>query len=144
MAAYASGFTVDGKLKYLPLHRALKVYAEKSHRQTLINLLTPVHRAAAQCSWVSRLVSTNAIYYPMQWSSAEAYEFLRTTDLLISCGIAVRLPDWWKKHPRPRVSVTIGEKKTARFGRDTLLDFDMRMTVADQVPMWVPRLGIDV
>ncbi|HPQ42328.1 MAG TPA: ATP-dependent helicase, partial [bacterium] len=86
MAAYASGFTADGRLKYLPLHRALKVYSGEAHRRTLINLLTPVHRAAAQVGWVSRLVRSNAIYQPMQWSPSEAYEFLKTSHLLESCG----------------------------------------------------------
>jgi non-specific serine/threonine protein kinase len=43
----------------------------------------------------------------------------------------VRLPDWWKggRPPRPRVSVRVGENRSAGLGADTLLDFSVERTL---------------
>jgi hypothetical protein len=35
--------------------------------------------------------------------------------IVLTPGLLVRLSNWWRKRPRPRVTVTIGEKKQSRF-----------------------------
>src|SRR5262249_1977258 len=66
------------------------------------------------------------------WSAGRAYEFLRSVPVLEESGISVRLPDWWKKRPRPQVSVRIGNQTPAMFGVDAMLDFDVQMALGDE------------
>ena len=131
MATYSIGFGSDGQLKYLPLGKALEQYAGARNRLALIKLLSPVQQAADTCSWVKDLVDSGRIYHPMAWSAEQAYQFLRSAAQLEESGLSVRMPNWWKKHPRPRVSVTIGEKKSATLGVDVMLDFDVNVALGD-------------
>jgi len=48
---------------------------------------------------------------------------------LEDCGLTVRIPNWWKKRPRPQVSVTIGQKRQSKFGVDALLDFNVAVAL---------------
>ncbi len=132
MASYSSGFSSTGRVKYLPLYRALHQYSSQNEKQTLINLLTPVHKAAEKCSWVHRLVQNGEIYKPLLWRPAQAWAFLKTSEMIEDCGIAVRLPNWWKKRLKPQVNVTIGERSTSRLGLHTLMDFDVRMVLGEE------------
>ncbi|MCP4746824.1 MAG: DEAD/DEAH box helicase [Desulfobacteraceae bacterium] len=132
MATYTTGFGADGKLKHLPLHKALEQYAGARKRAELINLLEPIQQAADTCGWVRNLVSSGKIYQPLIWSCGQAYLFLKSVQGLEDSGLSVRLPNWWKKRPRAQVSVTIGEKKKKNFGVDALLDFKMSVALGDQ------------
>ena len=49
MATYASGFGAAGRLKHLPLRKALEQYAGAKNRAALIKLLSPVQQAAETC-----------------------------------------------------------------------------------------------
>jgi non-specific serine/threonine protein kinase len=42
------------------------------------------------------------------------------------------MPDWWKKRPRPRVGVTIGDKKRKKFDANAMLDFRVQLALGDQ------------
>ena len=53
MATYASGFGAAGRLKHLPLRKALEQYAGAKNRAALIKLLSPVQQAAEVCDWVA-------------------------------------------------------------------------------------------
>ena len=44
----------------------------------------------------------------------------------------MRLPDWWKKRPRPRVGVKIGDAKQQKFDADGMLDFKVQLALGDQ------------
>ena len=44
----------------------------------------------------------------------------------------VRLPDWWKKRPRPRVSVKIGDARQKKFDMQSMLDFQVQLALGDQ------------
>ena len=132
MATYATGFGTTGKLKHLPLHKALEQYAGAKNRAALINLLAPVQQAAENCDWVESLVSSGEIYQPMAWSAERAYQFLRSVPELESSGLTVRLPNWWRKRPRPQVAVSIGNRKQSSFGLDALLDFNVAVALGDK------------
>ena len=67
MTTYASGFGAAGRLRRLPLHRALAQYAGARNRAALITLLAPVQQAAEACPWVQDLVDSGDIYRPMAW-----------------------------------------------------------------------------
>ena len=47
-------------------------------------------------------------------------------------GVLVRLPDWWKKRPRPRVGVTIGDAKQKKFDAGAMLDFKVQLALGDE------------
>lgn len=132
MATYAAGFGASGQLRHLPLRNALEQYAGTKNRPALIKLLSPVQQAAGACPWVKQLVETRDIYRPMAWPVDRAYRFLKSVPALEDSGLTVRLPNWWKKRPRPQVSVTIGEKKKAGLGAAAMLDFDVRMALGDE------------
>ena len=111
------------KVQYQPLSRALQEYAGVKDKKTLVKLLSPVHKASQRSGFVRELVESGDIYQPLAWTPSEAYRFLSEMPLLDECGVLVRLPDWWKKRPRPRVGVTVGreEDETLRCGQHARL-----------------------
>jgi len=131
MATYVSGLGAAGQARHLPLGKALAQYTGTKNRPALIKLLAPVQAASERCGWVQTLVESGAIYQPMAWPPARAYQFLLSAPALEECGLTVRLPDWWRRRPRPRVSVTIGEKKPSALGMRALLDFDVGVALGD-------------
>jgi superfamily II DNA or RNA helicase len=132
MATYTAGFGAAGRLQHLPLRKALEQYAGARNRPALVKLLSPVQQAAERCEWVQKLVDSGAIYQPMAWSAGRAYQFLQSVPALEESGVSVRLPNWWKKRPRPQVSVKIGTRTPAMFGVDAMLDFDVQMALGDE------------
>ncbi len=132
LATYATGFGPGGRLKHIPLRKALEQYAGVKNRPALIKLLVPVQQAAERCEWVMKLVDSGEVFKPMSWTPEQAYAFLRTTSELEDSGLSVRLPDWWRKRARPLVSVTIGQKKKATLGATAMLDFNMKLALGDE------------
>ncbi|MEE9311010.1 MAG: DEAD/DEAH box helicase, partial [Planctomycetota bacterium] len=65
------------------------------------------------------------------WNPRDAYQLLKSVELLEESGLLVRLPDWWRKRPRPRVEVTIG-KKESHLGAGAMLDFEMNLALGDE------------
>jgi non-specific serine/threonine protein kinase len=131
LATYAPSLSKAGRVQYQPLGKALQEYAGEGNRKALINLLSPVHRASEQIDFVKDLVDSGDIFHPLAWSPPEAYRLLKNVPRLEACGLLVRLPDWWHKRPRPRVAVTIGEKRQSRFGVDAMLDFKVGLALGD-------------
>lgn len=132
MATYAPEISARGRIRHLPLSRALQEYAGAKNKKALIRLLSPVQLAAESSPVIRDLVDTGDIYHPLAWSPGEAYEFLRGAPQYEQCGVVVRLPDWWRKRNRPRASVTIGEKKINNFSADSLLDFRLNIALGTE------------
>ena len=132
LATYATGFGAGGRLKHLPLRKALEQYAGAKNRPGLIKLLAPVQQAAERCEWVKKSVDSGAVFQPTAWTAKQAYAFLRTASELENCGLSVRLPDWWRKRARPQVSVTIGQKKQSTLGTGAVLDFNMKLALGGE------------
>ncbi len=132
MVSYASGLTKTGRLRYLPLARALQEYAGAKNKKALVKLLTPVSAAAKCSAFVKELVDSGDIYHPYPLTAGEAYRFLTEVTSYEEAGLLVRLPDWWKKRPRARASVKIGQSSQGIFGTDALLDFDVSLAVGDE------------
>jgi len=129
LATYSTGFGSGGRVKHIPLRRAMEQYAGAKNRSALIKLLSPVEQASKQIDWVGRLVDSGEIYQPLAWPAYFAHKFLQTVPSLEDCGLTVRIPNWWKKRPRPQVSVTIGRKRKSKFGVDALLDFNVAVAL---------------
>ena len=111
LATYAPTVTSSSRVQYQPLSNALRQYSGQRDKKTLINLLSPVHLASQRSEFARELIESGDIYQPLAWTPPQAYRFLKEVPLLEDSGILVRLPDWWKKRPRPRVSVTIGDDR---------------------------------
>ena len=132
MATYASGFGASGRVKHLPLRRALQQYAGAKNRAALIALLSPIQQAAETCDWVRELVDSGDVYQPLAWTPDRAYRLLRSVPALEANGLSVRLPNWWRKRPRPQVSVTIGGTTPSMVGADALVDFDVGVALGGE------------
>ncbi len=131
LATYAPSLSRGGRIQYRPLGKALQEYAGARNKKELINLLSPVHRASEKIDFVKKLVDSRELFQPMAWTPGEAYCLLRNVPLLEESGLLVRLPDWWRKRPRPRLAVTIGEKRQSRFSADAMLDFKVGLVLGD-------------
>jgi superfamily II DNA or RNA helicase len=131
MASYASRISSQSRVQHLSLGRALQEYAGAGNKPALLNLLSPVQKAAEKSAFVKELVDSSRIFKALPWTPAEAYRFLKDAPACEEAGVVVRLPDWWKggRPPRPRVSVRVGENRSAGLGADTLLDFSVERTL---------------
>lgn len=98
----------------------------------MINLLSPVQRASEKFDFVKKLIDSDDIFHPLAWTLGEAYHLLKSVNLHNENGLLVRLKDWWQKRPRPRVAVTIGEKKHSRFSTYAMLDFKVGVALGDR------------
>ena len=132
LATYAPGLTGAARVQYLPLSKALREYAGAKDKKTLIKLLSPVQLAAEKSELAKELVESGDLYQPLAWTPREAYRFLKDIPVLEESGVLVRMPDWWKKRPRPRVGVTIGDKKQKKFDANAMLDFRVQLALGDQ------------
>ena len=132
LATYASGFGAAGRVRHLPLRRALEQYAGARNRAALVALLSPIQQAAETCGWVRELVDSGDVYQALAWTPERAYRLLRSVPALEASGLTVRLPNWWRKRPRPRVGVTIGDAAPSVVGADAMVDFDVRVALGDE------------
>jgi len=137
LATYAPTSLGDGngkrkKIQYQPLSKALQQYAGAKNRNALVKLLSPIQRASTSSEFVRQLVDSGDIYEPLAWTPPEAYQFLKDVPIMEQNAIVVRLPDWWKKRPRPRVGITIGDTKQKKFDADGMLDFRMQVALGDE------------
>ena len=132
MATYAPSLAGGTRVEYQQLSNALKQYAGAKDKKTLIKLLSPVHLASQKSPLVQELVKAGDIFQPLAWTPTQAYRFLKDVPVYEESGVLVRLPNWWKKRPRPRVGVTIGNKRQKKFDARGMLDFQVRLALGDQ------------
>ncbi|OHB81910.1 MAG: helicase [Planctomycetes bacterium RBG_16_64_12] len=132
LATFAPSLSSGARVQYQPLSKALQQYAGAKNRAALVKLLSPVHLASQRSAFVKELVDSGDIYQPLAWAPRQAYRFLTEVPVFEDSGILVRLPDWWKKRPRPRVGITIGEKRQTKFDANGMLDFKLQLALGDQ------------
>jgi non-specific serine/threonine protein kinase len=132
LATYAPKLTGGARIQYQPLSKALREYAGAKNKKALVKLLSPVQLASENSEFVRELVASGDLYQALAWTPREAYRFLREIPILEDSGVLVRMPDWWKKRPRPRVSVTIGNEKQKRFNAESMLDFRVQLALGGE------------
>ncbi len=132
MATYAAGLTPAGKIRRLPLGRALEEFAGSKRKPELIKLLTPLQAAAKSSALIADLVDTGDIFHPLVWTPTEAYAFLREIPIYEDAGLLAQLPNWWRKRSRPQVSVTLDSRKGSSLGADALLDFKIAVALGHE------------
>ena len=131
LATYTTSLSSRGKAQHAPLGRALEELAGTKNRPRLLSLLVPVQRAAESCPWLKQMVDDGDVFYPLQWTAADAYRFLQDVPALEAAGVIVRLPASWRtgRPSRPRATATIGTKPPSGVGTEALLDFQMDVTL---------------
>ena len=132
LATYAPSLTAGARIQYKPLSESLREYAGAKNKKALIKLLSPVQLAAEKSELAKELVASGDLYQPLAWTPREAHRFLKEIPLFEESGLLVRVPDWWQKRSRPRVGITIGEKKRNTFNTDAMLDFQVTLALGDQ------------
>ncbi|MDF1813460.1 MAG: DEAD/DEAH box helicase [Verrucomicrobiales bacterium] len=132
LATFSPQLSKSGKVQYKPLGQALKDYAGAKNKKALTQLLSPVQRAADQAEFIAEMVDSGDVFHPLAWTPPEAYQLLRHAPLLEEAGLLLRLPNWWKKRSRPRVSVSIGNKKESQFGADQMMDFKIDLALGEE------------
>ena len=124
LATYVGDVSSSGRVQHQPLAKALTQYADAKDKKTLQRILAPVHEAAKSSRLIEKLVESNDIFRPQAWTPYQAHQFLREAPHLEEAGVLIRLPDWWKKRPRPQVKVSVGEKHKNAVGVGSMLDFN--------------------
>jgi non-specific serine/threonine protein kinase len=134
LASYTTGLAASGKPQHRPLGDAVREASSAADRRRLLALLQPVHRASERSALVKALADSGRLFQPQAWTPAEAHRFLREVPALEESGVVVRVPDWWsgRRAPRPRVAVSVGERKPAALGLEAMLDFSVRLTLGDE------------
>lgn len=127
LATYTAKVSEHGKLQHVPLGRALEEGGQKGDRATLLAILLPVNKAAAESALIKSLVDSHEIYAPQAWSEDDAYRFLKDIPIYERYGIGVRVPNWWhaKRARAPVLQMTVGEKRSGELGLDSILDFSV-------------------
>jgi len=131
LATYAPSLTESARIRYKPLGRALQEYAGQRNRKTLVRLLTPINRAAEKSALIRELVDSGDIYHALAWTPEVAWRFLKDVPRYEESGVLVRVPDWWTRRSRPRVSVKVGSEARSVLGADSLLDFHIETVVGE-------------
>jgi superfamily II DNA or RNA helicase len=131
LATYTTRLSANANAQHLPLGKALGEYAGAANKDRLLSLLLPVQRASESCPWLKALIDAGEIFHPLRWTPTEAIQLLRDVPNLESAGVVVRMPAAWRANrpPRPQVSAKIGGKAPSGLGLDTLLDFQMEVTL---------------
>ena len=133
LATYSQVDAATNRVRHIPLQHALTEFA--TNQKALVNLLSTVHRAAAESALVKNLLDSGELFHPLAWSAAEAFAFLREIPLYDTCGILCRIPDWWKTAARGvQVSLAVGADKPAGFGLKAILDCRPALSI-DGVPI---------
>jgi non-specific serine/threonine protein kinase len=131
LATYTTGLSQGGKPQHRPLGEAVREASSAADRRRLLSLLQPVQRVSERSALVKAMADSGRLFQPQAWTPEEAHRFLREIPGLRDCGVVVRVPDWWSgsRPPRPRVTVSVGERRPAGLGLEAVLDFDVRLTL---------------
>jgi len=131
LATYTTRLSTVGRAQHLALSQAMTEFSGGKKRSELLSLLQPVQKAAEHCAWLANLVDSGEIYHPLRWSVDEAVRFLKDALQFQAAGIVVRMPKTWAadRPPRPKVSAIVGSRSPSLLGMDTLLDFQMAVTL---------------
>lgn len=131
LATYAHRVSSQAKLQHLPLADAVKQFVGTKDQVKLNTLLEPVRRAAEKSKLVSELLTSRALFQPQAWSIRQAHRFLSEAAQMQEAGVVVRLPDWWRSRQalRPQVRVNIGQQNAQGNATDSLLDFNIDLTL---------------
>ncbi|MEA1923288.1 MAG: DEAD/DEAH box helicase [Pseudomonadota bacterium] len=130
LATYSSRLDEAGESHHLPLKYALEEFEDDNEK--LLELLVTVDDAAQRSELVAGLRESGELFYPLAWSTKEAFTFFKEIPLYEESGILCRIPNWWKgKAAKIGLNLSIGEKTPSMVGLEALLDFSPRLMIGD-------------
>lgn len=131
LATYSQQVSQKNKAKHLPLKNALIEYGKNNKK--LLELLSTVNKACERSAFISELVDSGEIFYPIRLNANEAYTFLKEIPVYEEAGISCRIPNWWKnKSNSLKMSVSVGNKTPSRLNCDALMDFNAKMLLGGE------------
>ena len=119
MASYASRISSQSRVQHLPLGRALQEDAGAGTSRRCSTCCPRFKRPPRRAGLCGRLVDSSRNLKPLPWTPAEAYRFLRGRARVRGGGgggAAAGLVERGRP-PRPRVSVRVGDNRSAGRGR---------------------------
>ena len=142
LATYTHRMSEQGKMQHLALGRALEEYAGAKNRTALSALLLPIQRAAEQSKLARELLESRAVFHSAGLAA-------RPGICVLAEHSPVRAERPGGSHsglveggapPRGRgVTVRIGEAKGKVLGAESLLDFNVEMSLEGE-PLSVAEL----
>ena len=131
LATYTDQISIAGRVQHIPLGRALQTYTDQKNQAVLEALLQPVRAAAEKSALVRELLETRRLFQALAWTPQEAFLFLREIPQLETCGLVIKVPDWWKNNrsARPVVSVTLDAAPAGGLGVASMLAFNANVTL---------------
>jgi non-specific serine/threonine protein kinase len=114
---------------HLPLKRALEEFG--GDQSGLLHLLATVSKAADQSDFITDLVESGELFHPLKFQPQEAYTFLREVPLYEECGVICRIPDFWKRKGRSRLTLKLGSKEPSVLGMQSLVAFSPSAFLGD-------------
>jgi SNF2 family DNA or RNA helicase len=131
LATYSAGLAKDGRSQHKPLRNVISEYAQKPDK--LIELLGRVYKVADGSTLIKNLLKNGELFYPLSFTSEDAFLFLNETELYEDNGILCRIPNWWKGARKGiSISGSIGNKKKSLLSLESMLDFNMQLSVAGE------------
>jgi non-specific serine/threonine protein kinase len=127
MATYST--KRNNTVAHLPLKRALEEF--DGDQPALLGLLGSVSRAADKSWLIGELVESGELFSPLKFTPSDAYDFLREVPLYEECGIVCRIPDFWKRKARSRLTLSLGSQEPAALGLQSLLAFSPSVYFGD-------------
>ncbi|MDR0690663.1 MAG: DEAD/DEAH box helicase [Streptococcaceae bacterium] len=117
------------ELTHLPLKNALTEY--QGDQDKLLSLLASVSKAANNSQLISELMESGELFSPIRFTKDEAYTFLQELPIYEESGIVCRIPNWWKRNTRTKLSLAVGEVSPAKVGIDALVSFRPEVHLGD-------------
>ncbi len=129
MATYSAGLAKNNKAQHRPLHYALKEFEKEQEK--LIDLLSTVAKAAEKSSFIKDIEESGELFYPLNLTPNESYNFLRELPVYEDAGIMCRIPNWWRsKKKSASVSISFGDKKKKSLvGLESLVEFKAKIMI---------------
>lgn len=131
LATYSVGLNKKKQAQHRPLQYALTEF--ENNQDKLLELLSTVSNASKNSEFLKDLLESGELFFPLNFSPDESFQFLREIPLYENAGILCRIPNWWRSGKRSAsLSISFGEKKKASFlGLDSLIDFKTKIKIGD-------------
>ena len=133
LATYSTKLSEKLKPKHLPLGKAIEEFSQQKSKKNILNILEPIQNATKESLFLNDLLESGEIFHPQMWVPKEALFFLKDVSIYEKNGIIVRIPNWWdqKKPLKPQVKISIGDNKPKHISLETLLEFDISLSLQD-------------
>lgn len=132
MATYTTKAVKNKRAIHTPLKNALSEF--NGDEKKLISLISTVIKASDKSLFISELLESGELFYPLKLTAEEAYTVLKEIPIYEEAGIMCRVPDWWRRKSNSiGLSVKVGEKEPSNVGLSAILDFSPSIYLGDEI-----------